>query len=116
MVQPAALVRGLARALPENVDLFEASPVRDDAPAAGFDWRATDGARRRRRGCFVATNGFTPALGLLRDRMFPLMTFASLTRPLTDAEAAALGGEPVWGLVSEMPMGTTLRRLRTAAC
>jgi glycine/D-amino acid oxidase-like deaminating enzyme len=60
---------------------------------------------------FVATNGFTPGLGLLRDRVFPLMTFASLTRPLASAEAAALGGELVWGLVSETQMGTTLRRL-----
>lgn len=110
LVQPAALVRGLARTLPGNVDLFEESPVRSIASGAEFELQSDAGMLRAPR-LFVATNGFTPALGLLRDRMFPLMTFGSLTRPLAPAEAATLGGEPVWGLVSEMPMGTTLRRL-----
>jgi glycine/D-amino acid oxidase-like deaminating enzyme len=110
MVQPAALVRGLARALPDSVDLFEESPVESIAPSGGFRLTSTAGALDAPR-LFVASNGFTPALGWLRDRMFPLMTFASLTRPLTDDEATRLGGVPVWGLVSELPMGTTLRRL-----
>lgn len=111
MVQPAALVRGLARSLPENVDLFEESPVCALHSGGGFRLESGAGSLTAAR-LFVATNGFTPALGLLRDRLFPLLTFASLTRPLTSGEAAALGGEPVWGLVSESPMGTTLRRLR----
>jgi glycine/D-amino acid oxidase-like deaminating enzyme len=110
MVQPAALARGLARALPGNVDLFEQSPVRGIDSGTGFTLRCDGGTLAAAR-LFVASNGFTPALGFLRDRLFPLLTFASLTRPLSAAEAAALGGEPVWGLVSETPMGTTLRRL-----
>ena len=110
MVQPAALARGLARALPPNVALFEESAVRAIRSTGGFALDGDDGALNAAR-LFVATNGFTPALGLLRDRVFPLFTFGSLTRPLTAAEAAAVGGEPVWGLVSETPMGTTLRRL-----
>ena len=110
MVQPAALARGLARSLPENVDLFECSPIRAIDTGAEFMLRA-DGGTLSADKLFVASNGFTPALGLLRDRLFPLVTFASLTRPLTSSEAAALGGEPVWGLVSEVAMGTTLRRL-----
>jgi glycine/D-amino acid oxidase-like deaminating enzyme len=110
MVQPAALVRGLARTLPENVDLFEESPVRTVASGDTFRLASAQGALDTQR-LFVAANGFTPGVGFLRDRIFPLMTFGSLTRPLTTAEAAALGGDPVWGMVSEMPMGTTLRRL-----
>jgi glycine/D-amino acid oxidase-like deaminating enzyme len=110
MVQPAALARGLARSLPANVDLFEASPVHAIHSAGGFTLDAGAGTLRAPR-LLVATNGFTPALGLLRDRVVPLMTFASLTRPLSSAEAAALGSEPEWGLVSEAQMGTTLRRL-----
>jgi glycine/D-amino acid oxidase-like deaminating enzyme len=110
MVQPAALARGLARSLPENVDLFEHSPVRTIDTGTGFTLRADTGTLTAAK-LFVASNGFTPALGLLRDRLFPLVTFASLTRPLTSSEASAVGGEPVWGLVSETPMGTTLRRL-----
>jgi glycine/D-amino acid oxidase-like deaminating enzyme len=110
MVQPAALARGLARALPQNVLLFEESAVRAIERDGDFTLQTDAGAVRADR-LFIATNGFTPALGLLRDRVFPLMTFASLTRGLTPSEAAALGGEPVWGLVSEVQMGTTVRRL-----
>jgi glycine/D-amino acid oxidase-like deaminating enzyme len=110
MVQPAALVRGLAGTLPENVELFEQSPVRAIESAGGFRLECDAGSLDAAR-LFVAANGFTPELGLLRDRLFPLMTFASLTRPLRDAEARRLGGEPIWGLVSETQMGTTLRRL-----
>jgi glycine/D-amino acid oxidase-like deaminating enzyme len=110
MVQPAALVRGLARTLPDNVDLFEESPVQTLATGDTFHLESAEGTLAAAR-LFIAANGFTPGVGFLRDRIFPLMTFGSLTRPLTAAEAAALGGDPVWGMVSEMPMGTTLRRL-----
>jgi glycine/D-amino acid oxidase-like deaminating enzyme len=55
-------------------------------------------------------NGFTPALGLLRRRIFPLSTYASFTRPLDPDERAGLGAREQWGLVSEDRMGTTLRR------
>ena len=111
LVQPAALARGLGRSLPANVTLYEDSPVRALRASDGFRLES-DGGDLSAEQVVVATNGFTPAIGLLRDRIFPLMTFASLTRPLTESEAAAVGGEPVWGLVSERPMGTTLRRLR----
>jgi hypothetical protein len=44
--------------------------------------------------------------------MFPLFTFASLTRVLTRDEQSTLGGALEWGLVPEEPMGTTVRRTR----
>lgn len=110
MVQPAALVRGLARTLPSNVALFENSAVRTVHDGRRFRLEGERGGVDAAQ-LVVAANGFTPALGWLRDRVFPLMTFGSLTRPLMHSEAAQLGSDPVWGLVSEMPMGTTLRRL-----
>ena len=111
MVQPAALVRGLAAALPANVDLFEESPVRGVHHSGKFRIEAGDGAVVADR-LFLAANGFTPTLGFLRRRVFPLFTFASLTRVLAPAEQAALGGESEWGLVPEERMGTTVRRTR----
>jgi glycine/D-amino acid oxidase-like deaminating enzyme len=111
-VQPAALIRGLARTLPASVSLCESSPVRAVAGEGPFAIR-TDGGVLTAANLVLATNGYTPAIGALQRRILPLMTFASLSRPLTDAESAALGGEPEWGLVSEARMGTTLRRLRS---
>ena len=51
-------------------------------------------------------------MGFLRRRLFPLLTFGSLTRPLTGEERALLGGAPEWGLVPEEPFGSTVRRTR----
>lgn len=111
LVQPAALVQGLARSLPVNVDLFEESPVTALTRAGAFRL-ATPGGTVEAPRLFIAANGYTPALGLLADRLFPLLTFGSLTRPLTVDEQEVLGGEPEWGLLAEDPMGSTLRRTR----
>lgn len=111
LVQPAALVRGLAASLPENVDLYEESPVRSIERRERFRLETDTGAVKAGR-LFLAANGGTPALGFLRRRVFPLFTFGSLTRPLDPAEQEILGGEREWGLLSEDPMGSTVRRTR----
>lgn len=111
LLQPAALIRGLAASLPDNVDLFEESPVRAIDRGPPFRLEAGSGTVVADR-VFLATNGFTPGLGLLARRVFPLMTYASLTCPLTSEERAELGGDPEWGLVSEDRMGSSLRRTR----
>jgi glycine/D-amino acid oxidase-like deaminating enzyme len=141
-VQPAALVHGLARSLPEEVTVFEASPVRairrrrparppaghrprGDRTAAGRGSQG-DGAGRASGGfrleagagallcdrLFLAANGYTPGLGFLRHRALPRFSFASLTRVLTGAEQADLGGERHWGVLASDPSGSTVRRTR----
>jgi glycine/D-amino acid oxidase-like deaminating enzyme len=110
LVQPAALVRGLAATLPPNVDLFEQSPVLAMRIGAPHRLETPAGAVFAPR-LLLATNGWTPAVGLLRRRVVPLFTFASLTRPLT-AEERVVAGDPEWGLVSEERMGSTVRRTR----
>ena len=111
MVQPAALARGLAATLPPNVELFEESPVRAIHRGTTFRLEAGQGAITADR-LFLTANGFTSSLGFLRRRVFPLWTFASLSRVLTDEEQTTLAGEPEWGLVPEERMGTTVRRTR----
>ena len=110
LVQPAALVRGLAATLPPNVELFEESPVLAMRIGASHRLETPAGAIRALR-LLLATNGWTPAVGFLGRRVVPLFTFASLTRPLTPDERAG-AGDPEWGLVSEERMGSTVRRTR----
>jgi glycine/D-amino acid oxidase-like deaminating enzyme len=111
LLQPAALTRGLAAHLPENVALYEESPVRALERDGGWRLRSGAGTLRAAR-VFLALNGFAPALGVLRRRVFPLFTFASLTRTLTPEQRSELGTRDEWGLVSEDRMGATLRRTR----
>lgn len=112
LVQPAALVHGLAAALPAKVELYEESPVRSLERRGGRFRLATGEGSLEADRLFLAANGYSPALGVLRRRLFPLFTFGSLTRPLTAAEQEALGGEREWGLLSEDAMGSTVRRTR----
>jgi len=113
LVQPAALARGLAAALPPSAALYEESPVRAirRLPEGGFRLETAGGALTAER-LFIATNGYSPALGVLADRVLPLLTFGSLTRPLSGEEQRRLGGEGEWGLLAEDAMGSTVRRTR----
>jgi len=109
LVQPAALARGLSTALPANVELFEESPVRAIRRGSGIHLDCGEGSVDAKR-LLLAVNGFTPSFGFLRRRVFPMFTFASLTRRLKPDEQRALGGDPEWGLLSGDRMGTTVRR------
>lgn len=104
LMQPVALVRGLAATLPENATLYENTP----ATAVDFDGPLTvetPAGTIRAGGVILAVNGFAPAFGALRNRIFTLGLFCSMTRPLDDEEHAALGCDPDWGLVPVMPFG-----------
>ncbi len=99
LMNPAALTRGLADSLPENVALHERSP----APVTAVDYR--NGVRLtlpqgtvRAPKMIVAVNGFAERFGFLRQRFIHVVAHASLSRPLDAAEHQALGAPEPWGL------------------
>ncbi|PRA26231.1 NAD(P)/FAD-dependent oxidoreductase [Pseudomonas poae] len=110
LMQPAALVRGLAETLPPNVELLEHSPIKGLQRDAQGQWllQGVDGQVRTPR-LLLGTSIFTQEFGYLRSRLLPVMTFASWTRPLTDAEMQATGILPDWGLTPADHAGTTVR-------
>jgi glycine/D-amino acid oxidase-like deaminating enzyme len=109
LMQPAALVRGMADHLPGNVELLEQSPIRGLQRERG-QWRlqGDEGSITTPR-LLLGTSIFTREFGYLKNRLLPVMTFASWTRPLTDEELARYGGELNWGLTPADHAGTTLR-------
>ncbi|MCY1508310.1 Gamma-glutamylputrescine oxidoreductase [compost metagenome] len=110
LMQPAALVRGLGESLPENVEVLEESPIQRLEKDAGGGWvlHGTDGSIRTPK-VLLGTSIFTQEFGFLRNRLLPVMTFASWTRPLTDAEMKAVGIQADWGLTPADHAGTTVR-------
>lgn len=97
LMNPAALTRGLAEALPANVELYENTPVLD------FDY--DNGARLTTRGgcvfapkMILAANGFAQQFGFFRGQLLVFAAHASLSRPLSEDERKALGGVGDWGL------------------
>ncbi len=112
LVQAGALVRGLAQQLPPSVQLFEGSPVLSLERDRG-GWRLeTPGGQLRAEKVLLTVNGYTRGIPGLARRVLPLLTFGSLTRPLTEAEQGRLGGERQWGVLAEDAMGSTVRRTR----
>ena len=111
LIQSGALVRGMADHLPEDIEIFEESPVTAFETGPPHRLISPKGSIRSDH-LFIATNGYTPFLGYFKSRIFPLYTFGSLTRVLTAEEQATLGGENEWGILAMDPMGSSVRRTR----
>ena len=112
-VQPAALMRGLASAMPSNVAVFELSAVRRlEGGASGYVLSFADGTITAGEVVFC-TNAYAATFGGSPNGLLPVYTFASLSRKMTQSEVKALGGMNSWALIPADPMGTTVRRLGT---
>ncbi|NBA98572.1 FAD-binding oxidoreductase [Pseudomonas sp. R5(2019)] len=109
LVQPAALVKGLADSLPANVTLYENMPI-TEVQYGEKTILTHQGGRIVADKLVLTNNAFAMSFGFLKGRMLPIFTYASLTRELTEAEQARLGGAPYWGVIPADPFGTTLRR------
>lgn len=110
-VQPAAFVRGLAASLPASVRLWEGEPVLSLERGKPFKI-GTLSAKLTADRVIIANNGFASKLGLARDRVFTIYTYAALTPELPPEELHKLGGQPEWGVIPANRLGTTLRRTR----
>jgi glycine/D-amino acid oxidase-like deaminating enzyme len=110
LMNPAALVRGLADSLPPQVTLFENSPVTE------VEFDGTAPFVRTPHGCIrfgkmvLAVNAFSQSFGVYRQRQVPVLLFASLSKPLTAEQQAQLGSDPNWGITPAHGVaGSTLR-------
>ena len=111
LVQPAAMMRGLAATLPANVTLYEESPVLEVGTTGGFRLACPDGVVEARQ-VVLCNHVYAEEMGILRRRIVPLASFASLTEPLSDAETARLGREGEFGLLPANANGSTVRLTR----
>ena len=109
LVNPAALVVGLACTMPANVTVFEASPVTSVDYGPPHTLRTSEGSVLASV-LIVAANGFGEGFGLFRNRLIPLITWASMTRARTEDEADRLGGDENYAIIPAHPAGTTVRR------
>ncbi|MDY0107823.1 MAG: FAD-binding oxidoreductase [Giesbergeria sp.] len=114
LLNPAALCRGLADALPGNVTLHENTPVQRLDLSGGKVVAHTAQGRVHAPQLLLAANGFAQQLGLFGSawgvETFPLVTFGSLTAPLTPAQRERLGAPEGWGVTPASAVtGATLR-------
>ena len=110
LMNPSALCRGLGETLPPNVEVYEDSPVTGIAAGETVRIDCAEGSIKAKN-LLLATNAFTPALGYLKRQLMPMLLYASLSKPLSEAQQAAMSGVPEWGLTPKVAMGSTIRRV-----
>lgn len=108
LLQPAALVRGLADSLPANVRLQEQSPVLGIENGAPLTLRLLNGEVRADN-LILATNYEAAKLGYLKRTLIGSTLSGSFTRVLTEDEFAGLGSRKEWGVLSLHGGGATVR-------
>ncbi len=108
LLQPAALVRGLADNLPANVRLHERSPVLRIEKGAPLTLKLPNGDVQTDK-LVLAVNHEAAKLGFLRRYLIGSTLSGSFTRALNDEEVASLGCLKEWGLLSLHHGGATVR-------
>jgi len=99
LLQPAALVRGLAQSLPANVKLHEQSPVLNIVDGKPLILQLANGEIETDK-LILAVNYEAASLGLLRSYLIGSTLSGSFTRVLSDEELTSLGSESEWGIIS----------------
>ena len=109
LLHPGKLARSMVDTLPENVALFENSPLiswkKSDGKILGFFENNTIESNK----IIFCTNGFLSSLGVKSRYSFPITLTASMTRPLNDEEFKSIGSPKEWGVLPIRPMGATIR-------
>ncbi len=111
LVQPAALVYGLADSLPDNVTLYENSPVLkiDHGKPLKLE---LEQASIRTDHIVIATNYEAGKIGFLNRYLTTGTLAGSFTRVLTADEMDSLGNLEEWGVLSLHGGGATVRLTR----
>lgn len=110
LLQPAAMLRGIAANLGPNATVYENTPVVEVAYGAPRHVLRTPKGEIHARNVILAVNGFISGFGFYEKSAIPVYTYASMTRRLTEAESARIGGRATYGLIPADSFGTTVRR------
>ncbi|AIS12975.1 FAD-dependent oxidoreductase [Pseudomonas chlororaphis subsp. aurantiaca] len=99
-LDPGKYVMGLRRAaLQAGVKIYENTPLLSYSEGPIIQCRTARGTASAPN-LVLATNAYTPQLGLLRDKVVPLRVSAIETQPLSAAQLASLGWPGREGLVT----------------
>ena len=109
LLHPGKLVRAMIDTLPENIDLYENTPL--------IKWKKNNdkihckfkNSKIISKKIIFCTNGFLKSLGIKTSYNFPLTLTASMTRSLSDKEFNSIGEPREWGVLPVRPMGATVR-------
>jgi len=111
LLQPAALVRGLAESLTKQIKFYENTPVIQVAKQGGEWCLSTPQGQVHAKNLILANNGFIRKFDYLKTRMATIYTYVGVSERVGESELGALGQDEAWGLLPSHRLGTTLRRI-----
>lgn len=108
LMNPSALTQSVALSMQDNVDWYEDSPVKSISKKETWQLQMPQNTIHAKK-VIMAVNSFTEEFKDIKNRLAPVFTYASLTRPLSSTELEQFSGVEPWGLTSAHPAGTTVR-------
>lgn len=112
LIQPAAYLLGIVSALPKNVTVFEETLVEDLVEGVKGMTLQVNGATIDCKKVVLSVNIFAREFGFFKNRMVPIITYASMSKKLTEEQQEQYKGTYDWGLTSADKGGTTMRMTR----
>ena len=109
LLHPGKLARAMIDALPQNVELYENSPLTEWKKNGDIIYCKFNNNKILTKKIIFCANGFLKSLGIKTNYNFPLTLTASMTRPLSDNEFKSIGEPKQWGVLPVRPMGATIR-------
>ena len=112
LIQPADYIRGFAKGLHQQVDLFENSPVLG-LERQGSSWRAKcpNGSVSAPK-VILGVNGHLQSFGFGGGRLMHVFTYASMTAGIRSADfPKGCSGADRWAVLPADPMGATMRKI-----
>lgn len=110
LLNPRALTQGLVDNLPNQVQVYENSPVMAISYSPKIKAQTPAGSIVAHK-VLLAVNAFAEQFDVLKNRLVPVVAYASLTRPLTETEQNELEGLKTWGITpANAFVGVTMRR------
>lgn len=109
LIQPAKYLKNATRALPKNVTVHENTPITGVTYGAPHVFNTPDHLIRAKK-VIICASGYLTKFGFYPNSAIPVYTFASMTRPLTEAELTQVGDRGAFGLIPADSFGTTVRR------
>lgn len=111
LMNPAALIQGIASILPKSVHLFVHSPIIEIKHTPDNIVLSGNAHKITAKKVILATNAFTEGFGYLKDKLVPVFTYASLTKPLSNTQKDKLNltNSSAWGVTAAHSAGSTMR-------
>ena len=109
LLQPAKYLVGLANDLPDNVQVFEDTPVTQINYGHPTHTCATPQSEIRTRHVMLCNAAYLTKCGFFDKTAIPVYTYASMTRVLSDDELIKVGASGPFGVIPAESFGTTMR-------